>query len=122
MPKGGRSCGAICYAPPVHRTYKIIFTISHLGYSSGLPLGLAVGIICIIHCYESSGNIGKSLNLSLSPCPEPAPSPTCVYTARTARGLPGSLPNSPAAGVRVRLGRAPRGDTGEVRGGAVGSR
>ena len=40
--------------------------------------------------------------------------------ARTARGLPGGLPSSPAAGVRVRLGRAPSGDTGEVRGGAGG--
>ena len=41
-------------------------------------------------------------------------------TVRTARGLPGGLPSSPAAGVRVRLARAPSGDTGEVRGGAGG--
>ncbi len=32
--------------------------------------------------------------------------------ARTARGLPGGLPSSPAAGVRVRLGRAPSGARG----------
>jgi hypothetical protein len=38
----------------------------------------------------------------------------------TPRGLPGGLPSSPGAGVRVRRGRAPRGDTGEVRGGAGG--
>jgi hypothetical protein len=40
--------------------------------------------------------------------------------ARTARGLPGGLPSAPAAGMRVRLGRASRRDTGEVRGGAGG--
>ncbi len=31
------------------------------------------------------------------------------HAARTARGLPGGLPSSPAAGVRVRLGSAPSG-------------
>ena len=57
-----------------------------------------------------------------SPCPM-----ACLHlrrsawrAARTARGLPGGLPSSPAAGVRVRLGRSPSGDTGEVRGGAGG--
>ena len=56
-----------------------------------------------------------------SPCPRPAPSPLFV-----ACGADGSRPVwrstelSPATGVRVRLGRSPSGDTGEVRGGASG--
>ena len=57
----------------------------------------------------------------LSPCPRPASSLLCVACgADGARPAWRSTEFSPAAGVRVRLGRALSGDTGEVRGGAGG--
>jgi hypothetical protein len=53
--------------------------------------------------------------------PRQRPSPLCVACgADGARPAWRSTELSPAAGVRVRLGRAPSGDTGEVRGGAGG--
>jgi hypothetical protein len=61
-----------------------------------------------------------SLRLAIDK-PRPAPSPLCVACgADGARPAWRSTELSPAAGVRVRLGRAPSGDTGEVRGGAGG--
>jgi hypothetical protein len=65
-------------------------------------------------------DVCTSLRLAIDK-PRPAPSPLCMACgADGARPAWRSTALSPAAGVRVRLGRAPSGDTGEVRGGAGG--
>ena len=91
-----------------------------------LPAGLAARhyadttLSAVVTPLNASPKQAQTFAPVFSPCPRPALAPLCVaYGAHGARPAWRSPALSPAAGVRVRLGRAP-GDTGEVRGGAGG--